>query len=373
MFRSVHILAMATMLLAVARQPLFAADHSKQFRQIVDTTLASHPGAVGIMVCVISGDGSTWSYAAGIADKATQTPLLANQPVTTASNTKTYLSAAIFRLQEDGKLNVTDAIGKHLTAPTRNKLSVAGYDVTAIKLTHLLSHTSAIDDYVTEDYFNFVDKNRQYHWTRDEQIGLALKAGKRLGAPGDTFRYADVNYLLLAEIIENITRKPFYVAVRELLRYKEVHLNQTWFAELEPSPRNLRPLVHQYWNKYPWDTYDLHPSWDLFGGGGILATPQDMARFYKQLFEGNIIHDKQLLAAMCTVPPCKSPTNYAMGVRVLNIAGLTAYYHGGFWGTDVVYFPELKAAMTIVVLEHSERDISSDICQAIVEVIKKDR
>lgn len=372
MFRSVHILAITTMLLAVAQQPLFATDHSKHFRQIVDTTLASHPGAVGIMACVISADGNTWSYAAGIADKTTQTPLMANQPVNIASNTKTYISAAIFRLQEEKDLNVTDAIGKHLSLRTRNGMSAVGYDLNAIKLTHLLSHTSGIDDYVTEDYFNFVDKNRQYHWTRDEQIDLAMKAGKRLGASGYTFRYADVNYLLLAEIIENITRKPFYVAVCELLRYKEVHLNHTWFAELESSPRNVGPLVHQYWNKYPWDTYDLHPSWDLFGGGGILATPQDMARFYKQLFEGNIIHDKQLLAAMCTVPPCKSHTNYAMGVRILKIAGLTAYYHGGFWGTDVIYFPELKMSMAIVILEHSERDISAGICRAIVEVIKKD-
>jgi len=373
MIRSIHVLAMVTMLLAVPQQPLFAKDHSRQYRHIVDTTLAAHPGAVGIMACVIFKDGGTWSYAAGVADKTTKTPLKADQPVTTASNTKTYIAAAIFRLQEQGKLNVTDAIGKHLAAPTRNKLAVAGYDVTAIKLRHLLSHTSGIDDYVTEDYFNFIDKNRQHRWTRDEQIDLAMKAGKRLGAPGDTFRYADVNYLLLAEIIENTTHKPFYTAVRELLRYKEAGLNHTWFAELEPTPRNTPPLIHQYWNKYPWDTYDLHPSWDLFGGGGILATPQDMTRFYKHLFEGHIIHNEQLLADMCTMPPCKTHTNYALGVRILKISGLTAYYHGGFWGTDVIYFPELKTAMTIVILEHSERDISADICQAIVQEIKKDK
>jgi D-alanyl-D-alanine carboxypeptidase len=51
-------------------------------------------------------------------------------------------------------------------------------------------------------------------------LELTIKTGGPLGIPETTFSYADANYLLLTEIIEQITQKPFYSAMRELLYYK---------------------------------------------------------------------------------------------------------------------------------------------------------
>ena len=77
-----------------------------------------------------------------------------------------------------------------------------GYQLDEIKIKHLLSHTSGIDDYVNSDYFEFIDKNPKYRWTRDEQLQLATKIGESLGKPQEVFNYADVNFLLATEIIE---------------------------------------------------------------------------------------------------------------------------------------------------------------------------
>jgi D-alanyl-D-alanine carboxypeptidase len=349
---------------------LHAQKTNAVFQYIVDTTLAAHPGATGIVVSIIPDKGQTWTYATGISDKHTKATLQADQPVLMASNTKTYISVAILRLCEEKKLKIEDSIGKYLTKNTLDKLVNDGYKTNEISIVHLLSHTSGIDDYVNDDYFSFVNTHRRYNWTRDEQIDRAVQVGKPLAQPGDTFKYADINYLLLTEIIETVTHQPFYKAVRELLKYKDLKLNATWFTKLEPKPGTTSLPAHQYWSKYPWDSYDLDPSWDLYGGGGIISTATDMALFYKYLFEGKIIKDKYLLSRLYAPVPCKTQTNYCLGLRNITMAGLTGYYHGGFWGTDAIYFPELKTAISIVILERSERELSAGICKGIAEAMK---
>ena len=75
--------------------------------------------------------------------------------------------------------------------------------------------------------------------------------------------------MLLAEIIEQKTHQPFYAVIRDLLKYNELGLTKTWFIDLEKYPKQTLALAHQYSDKYNWDSYDINPSWDLYGGGGI--------------------------------------------------------------------------------------------------------
>ncbi len=346
-----------------------AQENSKAFQRIIDTSFAAHPATNGIIVSVATGNEKIWTYAVGKSQR-NGAILNAEQPLLIASNTKTYVAAAILRLQEQKKLNITDPIANYLTTETRNCLVNDGYDIQKIKISHLLSHTSGIADYVDDGYFDFVNKNKKHRWTRKEQIVRATTVAKPLAAPQDTFQYADINYLLLTEMIEHITKKPFYTAIRELDKFETLGLNKTWFQTLEKTPQKTFALAHQYWNKYDWDTYDLDPSWDLYGGGGIAATNADLTRFFKYLFEGKIVADTAILSKMYTDVPCKTKTKYCMGMYKFTIAGMTAYYHGGFWGTDAIYFPELKTAISITILEKSERDLSSEICKAIAEILK---
>jgi D-alanyl-D-alanine carboxypeptidase len=356
-------------LLSLVKAHLCAQELPEKLRHIVDTTFAAHPAATGMMVGIVHDDGTIWNYAVGVSDKDSKQALTPNQPVLVASNTKTYIAAAILRLVGQKKLALSETVAQRLPQNTLQKLTAAGYDTRKITITHLLSHTSGIADYVDDGYFQFVNENRKHKWSRDEQIERAFKIGKALASPGDTFRYADINYLLLTEIIENITKKPFYTSVRELLKFKSNKINTTWFAGLEPTPPHASALAHQYWDKYQWDSYGLDPSWDLFGGGGIAATAADLALFFKKLFEGKIITGTVLLSRMHTNVACKAKTNYCLGLRKLTLVGETAYYHGGFWGTDAVYFPKLKTAICIVILEKSEQDLSASICKAMAGIL----
>ncbi|RYE25597.1 MAG: class A beta-lactamase-related serine hydrolase [Sphingobacteriales bacterium] len=349
----------------------YAQTLQSHLQQVVDSFYKIIPGTSAIMVHVESPYKKvSWSYAIGYSDKNAKTPVKAGQPALLASNTKTYVAASILKLAEKKKFNIDDPIENLISVQSKEWLKGDGYDLQAIKVRNLMSHTSGINDYTEGDYFDFVNTHRKYKWTRDEQIKRTVEITDPLGAPGDTFKYADVNYLLLTEIIERFTRKPFYESIRELVDYKKLGLKSTWFVDLEKKPKGVKELVHQYWSKYPWDSYDLDPSWDLYGGGGMASNTKDLAIFFQRLFEGKIVHDKALIEAMHTYVMPKEKSNYCLGIRNINIAGLTGYYHGGFWGTDVSYFPDINSTVCIFILQRDERDKGGAICKELVNVLK---
>ena len=320
------------------------------FKQKVDSIYDKNKDAVGIIVHVEAPKHNiSWSYAKGVADTSTNQALEDQQPVLIASNTKPYVAAAILRLVEKGELSIDQPIANLLSKKTRHLFESDGYNLAVITIKNLLSHTSGIQDYVDEAYFEFVNQHPKYKWKKDEQIKRSIDIGNPQPV-GEKFSYADINYLLLTEIIEQKTQQPFYAAIRNLLRYRELNLTKTWFINLEQYPENTLPLAHQYASKYNWDSYAIDPSWDLYGGGGIAATAKEAALFFQYVFDGKIIQDNQLLEAMHTyvLPPDKS--KYCLGIYHFDM-GFNAYYHGGWWGTDVIYSPESDATITVFTLQ----------------------
>jgi len=84
----------------------------------------------------------------------------------------------------------------------------------------------------------------------------------------------------------------------------------------------------------------LNPSWDLYGGGGIASTAKESALFFQYLFEGKIIQNKQILGLMSTYVLPSDQSKYCLGIYHFDL-GFNAYYHGGWWGTDVIYCQKL--------------------------------
>ncbi len=344
----------------------------KKFQQVLDSVYNANKDAVGIMVHVESPDKNiSWTSAVGYADKATKETLNKNQPALIASNTKTYVAVAVVKLVEQGKIKLDQPIANLINPQTKALLAGDGYNMNQITVRHLLSHTSGIADYVNDDYFQFVNEHHDYQWSRDEQIQLSVKVGEPLAEPGKKFSYGDINYLLLTEIIENQTNKPFYTAIRDLLGFKRYKLNATWFVNLEERPKNVLPLAHQYYDKYTWDSAKLNPSWDLYGGGGLASTTKDLAMFFQLLFEGKIIKDKKLLEQMHTYVLPQEESIYCLGLRKISFHGTTGYYHGGFWGTDVMYIPDMNTTISVFTLQKDKRSLNAEISNKILQIIKK--
>ncbi|MBK7481603.1 MAG: serine hydrolase [Flavobacteriales bacterium] len=77
-------------------------------------------------------------------------------PFLIASNIKTYVSATILRLVEEHQLNLNDPVGPLITEKSRALFTSDGYDLQAITLRHLLSHTSGLDSYTGCGYIDSI-------------------------------------------------------------------------------------------------------------------------------------------------------------------------------------------------------------------------
>ncbi|MEO0899135.1 MAG: serine hydrolase domain-containing protein [Bacteroidota bacterium] len=324
---------------------------------LLDSVYQANKEAIGILVHVESPkDSLSWTKAFGVSDTVTKAQLLVDQPVLIASNTKPYVAAASLRFVEEGKFTLDQTIENLLSLPTTRLLKGNGYKLDKIQVKHLLSHTSGIRDYVDEDYLKWVDEHPQYKWKQVEQIKRSVELGPPLDEPGKSFKYGDINYLLLAEIFERFSKRPFYGTIRSLNKFEALGLNHTWFKDLETYPSHTLPLAHQYADKYGWDSYDLDPSWDLYGGGGMASTVKDAALFFQYLFEGKIIEDQELLEKMHSYVLPKEESNYCLGVRLLDFGKYRLYYHGGWWGTDVIYCPETGSSVAVFTLQKGKRN-----------------
>ena len=283
------------------------------------------------------------TMAVGFADPATGKKLTGQEPSRIASMTKTYTAAAVLRLMELGQIDLSGAAAQFLTNETQKLLRLGGHNPKNITIRQLLQHTSGLPDFNDESYQLYVVSNPQHQWTRREQVRWALNHSEPIGLPGTTFAYSDTGYVLLGEIIEQVSALPQASAYRSLLNFERLGVRHTWFETLESAPRDLPARAHQFAGSI--DATDFNPSFDLFGGGGLVSIVDDTSTFLRSLMALRIFDKAETLATMLTVPstnllPAYGPGGgYAMGIYRLQLDAETCYGHSGFWGTEFFHCP----------------------------------
>jgi D-alanyl-D-alanine carboxypeptidase len=213
--------------------------------------------------------------------------------------------------------------------------------VDSITVRHLLTQTSGIHDYANEErYYAAVLGDPTHRWTRMEQVRAAMEWGQPHFSPGAGYHYSDTGYILLGEMLERLTGQPMAQALRTVLDFQRLGLDETYLETLEPAPAGAAELSHPYFGEN--DGIGIDASTDLYGGGGIVSSTEDLARFYRALLRGEVFQRPETLRTMMTVPPTntQSPGGpYAMGLQRRIIGGQECWGHTGFWGTAVHHCP----------------------------------
>lgn len=335
---------------------------------LLDSIYLKHPNGVGFILHVEAPDKNiSWSGAVGYSDRETNEPLDKDQPGQIASITKTFVSIAIFRLIEQNKLRLYQPINSVLPERSLKLLDKYGYPTDSITIGHLLSHRSGIPHNGTKNWYDKEENYPKYRWSRDELISdpiSTLEKGK-LGS----FKYSDVNYYLLTEIIEELEETSFYLAIRELLKFKELGLQHTWFYTLEPYPQNTKKRFHQYRQSRNWiSTFDESPNWGMWGGSGIVATAGDLAKFCQALATDKVFENPETLDMMFTQIGQEKPAlnigfeandeqfagQYRMGIMLIDGPGYKVFGHDGYWGSLMYHFPEQNMSIAFYGLNSDE-------------------
>ncbi len=328
-----------------------------QLELALESLKAESPSAPGFAIAVVENEEVS-SAAIGVADP-TGRPMTADTPVRIASITKTFVAAAILRLWEDGRVDLDDPI-RGLISPEYDRLLRSdNYETDRMTIRHLLMHSSGLNDHSGTAAFEeaaFSDPTRK--WSKADQIQILISETERMSEPGEAFHYSDTGYVLLGDVLERLTDLSLGQAVPRLNRLDEIGLeNIRW--EGDPDTRSRSPdRAHQYISGV--DTFGINGSVDAFGGGGIIASVENVARYYSALFSGRIFRSKETLEHMLSAPGHPEDSPYRMGLFVRRIGDKEVFAHGGFWGTDVMVLRDSGIVISGVTLEQGAVGVLSE-------------
>ena len=146
--------------------------------------------------------------ALGFRDAEDKLPITEDTIFQLASISKTFTGTAVMLLVRQGKLSLEDRITKYFPELT-------AYEGVTVR--HLLNHTSGIPDYFDgEDWFIDLWKKEDRVPGNDEILRFLCETkAEPYGVPGETLRYSNTGYNLLALLVERRSGVPYEEFLRK--------------------------------------------------------------------------------------------------------------------------------------------------------------
>ena len=189
-----------------------------------------------------------------------------------ASNSKSFVAAAILRLEEQGKLKVEDPVTKFFAGVPADK--------SGITLHHLLTHTSGLPHRYAAD--GIADRGKAV------QALLENKLAKKVG---EGYLYSNDGYNLLAAIVEAASGRTFedYVG-KELLGPAGLKYTGFWGREIpgEVAPVAKTATASSVGSAVYKDGRGV-PNWGYHGATGLFSTAKDIHRWMAALRDGKVL------------------------------------------------------------------------------------
>lgn len=232
------------------------------------------PGRPGASVLIMRHDTVLVREAYGLADVDANAPATPATNYRLASLTKEFTAAAILLLVRDGKLSLDTPLTAVL--PTFPKYG------SAIRVRHLLSHTSGVWDY--ED---FVPDTQQVQVKDADVLELLRKhTDSTYFTPGATFRYSNSGFALMALIVERLSGQRFADFLRDRI-FVPAGMTATVAFEQGVSTVERRAFGHTVTGSTVTRT-DQSPTSAVLGDGGVYSSIDDMAHWIRAI-EGNTV------------------------------------------------------------------------------------
>lgn len=190
-----------------------------------------------------------------------------------ASITKLFTVVSILKLAEKGELSLTNKINQHLGDFNSKK------DLATIN--HLLLHTAGL-----------VPKGFELDYSTKSSFLKSVKNSPIESIPGEKYRYTNAGYIMLAAIIEEVSKMSYEDYLIENI-FKPLNLSNTTFGFKDSiiniangySGKNFNSLKLYKTSDYIWG--DSGPS-------GILTNTLDLHKFLQGLDNGKLLGSEYL-------------------------------------------------------------------------------
>ena len=246
---------------------VFRADKLAEMDAAIETAIASNQCPGGVLWLERNGT----AYHKVFGNRALVPgvePMTEDTIFDLASLTKVVATTpAVMLLVERGKINQD--------APVKNYIpEFSGGGKEFVTVRELLTHTSGLPP----------DIETKSGW---QGLGAAIKkacAVKLQSTPGTVFKYSDINFFLLGEIVRRVSQTPLEIFVQREI-YTPLKMTDTGF--LPPPEKLFRIAPTEVVAGRPWRGVVHDPTARKMGGvaghAGLFATASDLARYARML------------------------------------------------------------------------------------------
>lgn len=196
-----------------------------------------------------------------------------------ASLTKVFATTpAIMKLAEEGKLSLVDPISRWFP-------EFSGKDKDEILVMNLLTHTSGLDDFSLASGAPL-------------QSAIAGVATQKLkGQVGSRFHYADINFILLGELVKRVSGLDLDVYAFFSI-YRPLGMYDTFFRPGNDFSSRCAATVGS--EKLPLygvvQDYTARQLGGVAGHAGLFSTARDLARFCTMILDNGCYQGRQILS-----------------------------------------------------------------------------
>ncbi|MDF1490385.1 serine hydrolase domain-containing protein [Tessaracoccus caeni] len=317
------------------------ADGVSQSEALLEHLLTTDAPGCSAAVAV---DGTlAWAGARGVADMETKEPLTEAGLFDFASVAKQFTATAILLLEKEGTLSLEDSL--------RDWLPELPSWAASITLAEMMRHRTGIPDYTWLLVDAGVDVSDLA--TQDDALRAIGEVEELADVPGLRFDYSNSNYVLLAEVVEAATGRPFadFLARRVFGEHE---------LRLEPASD---AIVTGYEGGRP-----SSPAWLQTGDGSVVGTPTSLV-LWADYYRTGLIDGVDLAGrATADAVPMGGPDGISYGAGiVVDEAG--ALSHSGAWAGQQTLFGVTPDRRTVIAVSCNSMEIPvDDIAQGLRKI-----
>jgi len=259
----------------------------------------------GVVLVARNGE-PVFHKAYGYADREKRIPNRTDTRFRMASMTKMLTAFAIGQLVEQGKLSYDDPLSKFI--PDFPDPASAS----AIRVKHLLSHTSGINgEYSNANFWKNIEK-----MTDLASVMAVIEPGPQRFAPGTQHAYSNTGYLLLGRIIEVVTGQNYHDYMEEKL-FQPLEMTNTGFPYYDRAGSDIALPYEALLDENEVFQQVVAPKRTRRGlpSGDAATTAQDMLRFSVALQAGKVVKPERMRLHSAPKPELGSP-NYGYGMMI---------------------------------------------------------
>ena len=289
----------------------------------------------------------------GLANVELNVPVKPETVFQSGSIGKQFTATAIMMLVEGGKISLDDSISKFFPgAPT---------SWSSVKIRNLLSHTSGLSEYTSEDKTRPGGPiNLRQDYTEDQLVKI-IESFPMDFQPGKKWAYRNTNYLLLGVVIHKVTGK-FYGDFLQERIFRPLGMTSTRVisqADIIPNRAAGYQLVKGELKNEDW----VSPSLDTTADGALYFNVLDLAKWDGGLYTEKLL-SKSSLDQMWTIARLENGKpndgNYGFGWEIDQINGHRVIEHGGSWQGFTSYIARyIDDKLTVVVLTNLDSEHST--------------